>query len=423
MATTLALPDARLRGDERAEEILALAASSAFPGRVALACSFQKEESVLLDMLFALEPKRTGLRARHPRTSSPRPTPSGARSSGATTRRSRSSRARRSHARPRSTARRCGSASPTCAARSAKVEPLGRALGGLDCLDHRPAPRPVADPRGRAEGRLGRRARALEGEPARRLGRRALLRLHPRARPSLQRAARPRLRLDRLHALHEARRRTRGSLGGHDKTECGLHVPEPATGAVRRERRGAASSSGSPASRRRGSRRSPALVAQDLEPRGVADRPPRRRRRPDAPHEGPRLLQGGPRHEHRAHRLGRLAPRAGRRGRDRLGDLALRRGPPAGARADRGARPASRRGPRRDLARRVRAARPKGLYAMAHAGEIADFTGVSDPYEEPLEPGAVGSSTEGRAPGGVVRRSCSRSSRSSASSVERGASA
>jgi phosphoadenosine phosphosulfate reductase len=29
----------------------------AFPGKVALACSFQKEETVLLDMLFALEPK------------------------------------------------------------------------------------------------------------------------------------------------------------------------------------------------------------------------------------------------------------------------------------------------------------------------------------------------------------------------------
>ena len=28
-----------------------------FPGRVALACSFQKEETVLLDMLFAIEPK------------------------------------------------------------------------------------------------------------------------------------------------------------------------------------------------------------------------------------------------------------------------------------------------------------------------------------------------------------------------------
>ena len=39
-----------------AEEILALV-SREFPGTVALACSFQKEEAVLLDMLFALEPK------------------------------------------------------------------------------------------------------------------------------------------------------------------------------------------------------------------------------------------------------------------------------------------------------------------------------------------------------------------------------
>src|SRR5215472_10541874 len=29
----------------------------AFPGKVSLACSFQKEETVLLDMLFELEPK------------------------------------------------------------------------------------------------------------------------------------------------------------------------------------------------------------------------------------------------------------------------------------------------------------------------------------------------------------------------------
>ena len=29
---------------------------------------------------------------------------------------------------------------------------------------------------------------------------------------------------------------------------------------------------------------------------------------------------------------------------------------------------------------------PKGLYAAAFAGEIEDFTGVSAPYEEPLEP-------------------------------------
>src|SRR5262245_29812969 len=39
-----------------AEDILATTLE-AFPGRVSLACSFQKEESVLLDMLFALEPK------------------------------------------------------------------------------------------------------------------------------------------------------------------------------------------------------------------------------------------------------------------------------------------------------------------------------------------------------------------------------
>ena len=38
-----------------AEEIVGLVVE-AFAGRVALACSFQKEESVLLDMLFAVEP-------------------------------------------------------------------------------------------------------------------------------------------------------------------------------------------------------------------------------------------------------------------------------------------------------------------------------------------------------------------------------
>jgi adenylylsulfate kinase len=28
----------------------------------------------------------------------------------------------------------------------------------------------------------------------------------------------------------------------------------------------------------------------------------------------------------------------------------------------------------------------KGLYAKARAGEIKEFTGVSDPYEEPINP-------------------------------------
>ena len=82
-------------------------------------------------------------------------------------------------------------------------------------LDHRHPPRPVADARERAEARLGRGARAVEGEPARRLERRRLLGLHPRARAALQRAARPRLRVDRRHPLDRPRRRPRGPLGGH----------------------------------------------------------------------------------------------------------------------------------------------------------------------------------------------------------------
>jgi phosphoadenosine phosphosulfate reductase len=54
--TAFRLPDAAVVEAMSAEEILALCLGE-FPGRVALACSFQKEESVLLDLLFGLEPK------------------------------------------------------------------------------------------------------------------------------------------------------------------------------------------------------------------------------------------------------------------------------------------------------------------------------------------------------------------------------
>jgi phosphoadenosine phosphosulfate reductase len=54
LATSLQLP-ADVDG-RSAEQILELVLAE-FPGRVSLACSFQKEESVLLDMLFAVEPK------------------------------------------------------------------------------------------------------------------------------------------------------------------------------------------------------------------------------------------------------------------------------------------------------------------------------------------------------------------------------
>jgi len=50
----VSLPDVDWEA-KSAQEILA-ALLAAFPGKVALACSFQKEETVLLDMLLALEP-------------------------------------------------------------------------------------------------------------------------------------------------------------------------------------------------------------------------------------------------------------------------------------------------------------------------------------------------------------------------------
>jgi phosphoadenosine phosphosulfate reductase len=53
---SLSLPDEQAAEALSAEEVLRVVLE-AFPGRVALACSFQKEESVLLEMLFALEPK------------------------------------------------------------------------------------------------------------------------------------------------------------------------------------------------------------------------------------------------------------------------------------------------------------------------------------------------------------------------------
>jgi phosphoadenosine phosphosulfate reductase len=54
LATSLQLPsDVEALS---AEDVLRFVLEQ-FPGKVALACSFQKEESVLLDMLFALEPK------------------------------------------------------------------------------------------------------------------------------------------------------------------------------------------------------------------------------------------------------------------------------------------------------------------------------------------------------------------------------
>jgi len=56
LATSLQLPSEAEIEAMRAEDVLRYTLEQ-FPGKVALACSFQKEESVLLDLLFAIEPK------------------------------------------------------------------------------------------------------------------------------------------------------------------------------------------------------------------------------------------------------------------------------------------------------------------------------------------------------------------------------
>jgi phosphoadenosine phosphosulfate reductase len=56
LATSLQLPSEAEIEAMSAEEVLRYSLER-FPGTVALACSFQKEESVLLDLLFGIEPK------------------------------------------------------------------------------------------------------------------------------------------------------------------------------------------------------------------------------------------------------------------------------------------------------------------------------------------------------------------------------
>ncbi len=108
---------------------------------------------------------------------------------------------------------------------AAKVAALERALAGADAwitgLRREQGPTPCGDRarRGRRQARGDR-----EVQPARALDRARPLDAHPRARAALPPAARRRLRVDRLRALHAARQRARGRWSGTDKTECGLHV-------------------------------------------------------------------------------------------------------------------------------------------------------------------------------------------------------
>ena len=154
------------------------------------------------------------------------------------------------------------------------------------------------------------------------------------------------------------------------------------------------------------------IVGPELERRGLARRVPRRRRRPHASLQRPRVLEGGPRHEHRAHRLGRLA--AARHGgavlvsaispyeetRQKARDMVEEHGPFVEVFVATSVEECARR----DV---------KGLYEKAFSGEIKEFTGVVGPVR-----GAGRSRSCGSTPRRTSRRSRRRSSsRSSPSSA------
>ena len=148
----------------------------------------------------------------------------------------------------------------------------------------------------------------------------------------------------------------------------------------------AASRSGSPASRAPARRRSRTSSARARSPR-PRRRVPRRRHRPHALSKG-LGFEAGPRHEHRAHRLGRVAPDLpGRRDRGRRSRRTRRHGEGA-ERWSRSVRPV-RRGVRQASVEEYARPRRQGPYEKAFAGEISGFTGVDDPYEEPPEPELV----------------------------------
>ena len=149
-----------------------------------------------------------------------------------------------------------------------------------------------------AQARVGRQARAVEGQPAGRLERGRRLALHRRARRALQPAARPGLLVDRLHPLHDAGHRPRRPLGGrrqdrvrHPRDESRALLPAPAGGRgdLRRPRgRGRARAPGAAVLGRQGLGRAAAHRREGVRARAHALPGHARRHGPQLP-GGPRL--------------------------------------------------------------------------------------------------------------------------------------
>ena len=114
--------------------------------------------------------------------------------------------------------------------------------------------------------------------------------------------------------------------------------------------------------------------------------PARRRQRPPRAQPRPRLHRRRPGREHPPGRRGRPA-RWSTPASSCWCRSSRRSGPSASWPASSSARRRVHRGLRRHAARRSPRQRdPKGLYAKARRGELANFTGIDSPYEAPEEP-------------------------------------
>ena len=206
------------RSCSRAEDVISRSRVERFgEDRLALAASWQKETAVLVDLVHDDRARRADLHARHRRAVR-----------GDLRHLARASRsATGSPSRPTAATGCPGmwATDPDRCCFLRKVEPLERALAGADCWisgvrrDQSPDRASTEELDWDARHGLWKANPLADWTRARRLG------LHQRQRPPLQPAARPGLRLDRLHALHAPGRGRAGRWAGLDKTECGIHVP------------------------------------------------------------------------------------------------------------------------------------------------------------------------------------------------------
>ena len=190
--------------------------------RLGFAVSFQKTSSVIIDMAHRIEPDRSLLLPRH-RAALPGDLRDPRRARRALRDRVRALRQDNPPAASRALGWRASSgARRTTAARRARSRRCARALDGAECWVS--GIRRV-DSETRAERRqvrLGQAVRALEAEPARRLGRQASLEPHQGPSRPVQPTSRPGLPVDRLHALHHEARRGRGPA----RRPLGRHRPD-----------------------------------------------------------------------------------------------------------------------------------------------------------------------------------------------------